>query len=160
MATDTKLSKTVPYQDDWGNEHKARRSSDYPEIITAISFDQLPFFAEVIRALPEREWQVFNLHFIRKIESTSEISEILGFKQTSDVRTYIKRINAKMKRLNSNLEYIKVHIPEPEDDDDGRKIAVLLSRHQLSQPHSVTKENQPVCRASAPSCRNRKDGMK
>ena len=150
------MSKTVPYQDDWGSEHKARRSSDYPDGIPAIPFDQLPVYGEVIRSLSKREWQVFSLFFIEKIESTSEIAKRLGLNQTNDVRTYIKRISARMKRLNSNLEYIKVHIPEPEDDDDGCENAVLLSRHQLSRPQLDTTHKSPVCRDYSPWCPERR----
>ena len=148
------VSRTVQYQDDWGSGRKARRISHYPDGIQAIPFDQLPFYGEVIRSLSKREWQVFNLYFTEKIESSSEIANRLGLNQTNDVRTYIKRISAKMARLNSNLEIIKVRIPESEDDD-GCENAVLLSRHQLSRSHLDTTRNPPVCRDSAPWCQER-----
>lgn len=150
----------MPFRDEWGEEHKKCASADTPVIIHAISDDQLPFYAEVIRGFSEEQWRVFDLYYIQKIQSTSEIARRLGFNQTGDVRTHLGRIKAKLVRLYANLEWIKIRVLPSDEVSDSDEQMALVSRHQLTQPHSVTKDNKPVCRASSPSCRNRKDGMK
>ena len=154
------VNKMVPFQDGWGKEHKKCASVDAPETIDAVSFDQFPFYAEVIRGLSDEQWRVFDLHFVQKIESTSEIARRLGISHTGSVRTHLGRIKAKLARLYANLELIKIRVLPSEEVSDSDEQLALVSRHQLTPPHSVTKDNKPVCRALPPSCRNRKDGMK
>ena len=156
----TIVSRMVPFQDGWGEEHKKCASADVPCIIPAISYDQLPFYAEVIRGLSDEQWRVFQLHYGQKTSSTSEIARHLGFNQTGDVRTHIRRIEAKMARLYANLELIKIRVLPSDEVSDSDEQLALVSRHQLTPPHSVTKDNKPVCRALPPSCRNRKADMK
>ena len=161
------VNKMVPFQDGWGEEHKKCASVGAPDIIRAVPYDQPPFYAEVIRGLSDEQWRVFNLHFVQKIESTSEIARRLGYNQAGDVRTHLGRINAKMARLYANLELIKIRILALEDDgdsneeaDDSSEKQALVSRHQLTRPQADKKAKQPVCRALPPSCRNRKADMK
>ena len=162
------VNKMVPFQDGWGEEHKKCASADAPDTIKAISWDQLPFYAEVIRGLSKKQWQVFDLYFVQKIESTSEIATRLGLNQTNDVRTHLGRIKAKLARLYANLELIKIRVLPPdededstdEEDDDALEKQALVSRHQLTPRQIDTSDKQPVCRALPPSCRNRKAGVK
>ena len=164
----TIVSRMVPFQDGWGEEHKKCASADASDTIKAISWDQLSFYAEVIRGLSDEQWRVFQLHYGQKTSSTSEIARHLGFNQTGDVRTHIRRIEAKMARLHANLELIKIRLLPPdedvdsneEEDDDSSEKQALVSRHQLTRPQSDRKDKQPVCRALPPSCRNRKAGVK
>ena len=153
------MSKMVPFQDGWGEEHKTRVPADAPVTKFAILYDDLPFYAEAVRSLSPKEWQVFSLYYVRKVTSTAEIAATLKLKQTGDVRKYLSRIGAKLSADNADLTLVEVRFPDQEDDE-RIPAADFLSRHQLTPPHSVTKEYKPVCRASAPSCRNRKDGMK
>lgn len=157
----------VPFQDGWGEEHKKRAPADEPDIIRAFPYDQLPFYAEVIRGLSDEQWRVFLQHFVQKIESTSEIARRLGYNQAGDVRTHLGRINAKMARIHANLELINIRFLAPEEDndsneeeDDSSEKHALVSRHQLTRPQADKKAKQPVCRALPPSCRNRKADMK
>lgn len=149
----------VPFQDDWGEEHKKCVSADEPVTKFAILYDDLPFYAEAIRSLSPKEWRVFSLYYDRKITSTAEIASELKLKQTGDVRKYLSRITKKLSGSIAPDSLIKVRFPD-EESDERIPTVEYLSRHQLTPPHSVTKEYKPVCRASAPSCRNRKDGMK
>ena len=160
------VNKMVPFQDGWG-EHKKCASAGASDTIKAIPYDQLPFYAEVIRGLSDEQWRVFDLHYVQKISSTSEIANRLGFNQTGDVRTHIRRIEAKMARLHANLELIKIRVLPSEEDvdsneeeDDPSEKQALVSRHQLTRPQADKKAKQPVCRALPPSCRNRKADMK
>ena len=156
MATDTKLSKTVPFQDDWGSEHKACRAPDCPDTAFAIRFDDLPFYAETIRGLKNGEWQIFKLFYIEKITSQRKIANRLGLSSTGTVRNTLKRIDEKLARLHADLTLIKVRFPDDQEDGNCIPTADYLSLHQLSRSHSVTKKKQSVCRASAPWCPERR----
>ena len=149
----------VPFQDGWGEEHKKRAPADAPVSKFAILYDDLPFYAEAVRSLTRREWQVFNLYYVRKVTSTAEITKTLKLNQSGDVRTYLSRIDAKLFDDNADLTLVEVRFPDQEDDERIPR-GDFLSRHQLTKSQPVTKENKPVCRALPPSCRNRKADMK
>ena len=149
----------VPFQDDWGEEHKKCVSADEPDTALAVLADAIPFIMEIGSHLSLMERKVFDLFYVRKITSTSEMASLLGVNQTGDIRNYLYRIGAKLARIGANLSLIKVTFTGTEDDF-GRKVGVALSRHQLTPPHLDTEDNKPVCRAGPPSCRNRKVGMK
>lgn len=161
------VSKTVPYQDDWGSAHKARIPSDDPDSMDewgdegnvrvstdspAISFailaDDLPFYAEVIRKLSPKEWGVFFLFYVRKLGSRAQVAKALDVR-TGDVWNYLKRIDSKLGRLQRKLNLFQVRFLDSANEDDS-EIPVVLSVSQPSPPVIDTNGKRPVCRESAP----------
>ena len=153
------VNKMVPFQDGWGEEHKKCASADEPDTALAVLADAIPFILEVGHHLSLMECKVFDLFYVRKVTSTSEIARLLGVNQTGDIRNYLSRIAAKLAKIGANLSLIKVTFTGAEDDY-GRKTGAVLSRHQLTPRQIDTSDKQPVCRALPPSCRNRKAGVK
>ena len=166
------MSKTVPYQDAWGDGRKARvsecdpdfqddweaepeacASTDSPAVAFALLADELPFYAEVIRKLSPKEWGVFFLFYVRKLGSRAQVAKALDLR-TGDVWNYLKRIDSKLGRLQRKLNLFQVRFPDPADGDDP-EIPVVLSVSQPSRPVGDTHVKRPVCRDSAPWCQER-----
>jgi hypothetical protein len=137
----------VQFSDDWGDEHKARNPTNPFEY--AILASDLPFYAEVIRQLSKREWQVYHQHYILKNDSTSDIARLIGVRGTSDVRTYISRIEKKIGQLKANLTLVKINRNDADaavvEHDD-------LSRPQPSRHQVDPRKTKVTCLSSAPCC--------
>ncbi len=141
----------MPFQDEWGSEFKTRGQSYSPDTALAVLADDIPFIMEIGCHLSPKEQQVFYIYHVRKVTSTSEIAGYLGMNQTGDVRKYLARIDAKMRKIRSNVSLIEVAFTGAEDDSSPKE-GVVLSRHHLSPRQQDTSNNQSNCRASAPLC--------
>ena len=150
----TRVSECDPeFQDDWGSEPEAHISTDSPAAIFAVLAEDLPFYAEVIRKLSPKEWGVFFLYYVRKLGTKAQVAKALDI-PTGDVWNYLKRIDSKLGRLQRKLNLFQVRFTDSEDGDNP-EIPVVLSAGQPALPVGDAHENQPVCRESAPWCQER-----
>ncbi len=168
------MSRTVPFQDGWGDGRKTRVSEcdsdtqddwvpeNEPEVqgstnsrkpVFAILADELPFYAEAIRKLTPKEWGVFFLFHVRKLGSQAQVAKALSI-PTGDVWNYLKRIDSKLGRLQRELNLYQVRFADPEDGD-ASEIPVLLSFSQPTQPVADAHGKRAVCRGSASWCQER-----